>query len=578
MIIPSLTKYYDRLTDNPKKEIPRMGFSSQKIHFALVLDHNGNLTGPPLPLGEIKGKKQVPKSLVVPQEFEERAGAKLAPHFMWDNTMYVLGCDNKGKPKRSAEAFDKFRELHHDLCNGIDDDGMRAVLNFLNSWNPEDAPQLENWEEMAGMNLVFMLDGKLEYLHERPAVKDAWLSYLNRADSGFSAHCLVTGEKTSIARLHPAIKGVRGAQQKGAAIVSFNLDAFTSYRKKQSFNAPVGQNAAFGYTTALNYMLHPDSRQKVQIGDATTVFWAERESPVEGIFGMIFNPNDDSADIKDVRDYLESVRKGKMPRQISNDPDMKFYILGLSPNASRISVRFWHVSTVRDISEKIGMHFNDLSIDKNFDNEPDNPGMWHLLRETACLRKTENISPILAGSFMRSILTGADYPQGLLSAVLIRIRADQNVNYLRASMIKAYLTRKNRKTGKKMEVKMGLNKDSTHIAYRLGRLFAVLEKAQKDAVPGALSTIKNRYYGSASATPRAVFPQLLRKTESGGVRMDDETRKTVLEAYVKRKQEEIRHPYTEEKVSIGLLFHVQALLMARFLRGDLDGYPPFIWK
>ena len=68
------------------------------------------------------------------------------------------------------------------------------------------------------------------------------------------------------------------------------------------------------------------------------------------------------------------------------------------------------------------------------------------------------------------------------------------------------------------------------------------------------------------------------KTESGAVLMTDDTRKTVLVAYQERKQEEIQHPFLDEKVTIGLLFHTQALLMARYLRGDLDGYPPFIWK
>lgn len=67
-------------------------------------------------------------------------------------------------------------------------------------------------------------------------------------------------------------------------------------------------------------------------------------------------------------------------------------------------------------------------------------------------------------------------------------------------------------------------------------------------------------------------------SESGAVQMDDETRKTVLVAYQKRKQDEIIHPFLEEKVPVGMLFYTQALLMARYLRGDLDGYPPFIWR
>jgi CRISPR-associated protein Csd1 len=263
----------------------------------------------------------------------------------------------------------------------------------------------------------------------------------------------------------------------------------------------------------LNYLLRFDSRQKIRIGDAATVFWTERESPLEGFMGLILNPQDDSGDLKEVRDFLEAVRDGKnLPKEI-DDTDMKFYILGLSPNASRLSVRFWHVSTVGDISAKIGRHFKDLSIIKNYDSDPEFPGIWQLLRETAVMRKSENISPVLSGSIVRSIMTGSAYPQSLMTAIIGRMRVDQEINYLRTAMIKACLVRKYRIHKISKEVTMALDKESTNIAYRLGRLFAVLEKAQKDAIPGANTTIKDRYYSSASATPSIVFPQLLRLSQ-----------------------------------------------------------------
>ncbi|QTA93786.1 type I-C CRISPR-associated protein Cas8c/Csd1 [Desulfonema magnum] len=514
MILHSLNNYYNRLKDDSETDIPLFGFGSQKFYFALLLNRKGELLQP-LDLRDESKKKPIPRTLIVPQEMEERSGSKIAPHFMWDNTMYVLGNDNKGKPKRSSEAFEAFKKFHHDLCDGMDDQGMKAVLNFLDSWDPEHAPNLKHWDEMSGMNIVFQLDGDLQYVHERPEVRETWLRCLEEKGSGVIANCLVNGKKTSVARLHPAIKGVRGAQQKGAAIVSFNLDAFLSYGKTQSFNAPVSEEAVFAYTAALNYLLRPESRQKVQIGDASTIFWTERASPVEGFMGVILEPKDDSGDMKDVREFLEAARDGKKPHGI--DPDIEFYILGLSPNASRLSVRFWHVSTVGDIRSKIGQHFRDLSIIKNYDNDPDYPGMWQLLRETATLRKSENISPLLAGAMMRSILTGEAYPRGLLTAIITRIRADQTVSYLRAAMIKAFLVRKFRiNKPSDMEVDMSLNEETTNVAYRLGRLFAVLEKAQVDAHKPAKinATIKDRYYGSASATPRSVFPQLLRLTQN----------------------------------------------------------------
>ena len=509
MILQALSDYYDRLRDNSETDIPLPGFGRQKIHFVLVINRRGELLQTK-DIRETLNKKQVPKQLTTPEGVKR--ASNIAPNFMWDNTSYVLGAGNKENNKRILQCFSAFRELHHIIGDNMDDDGMAAVLSFLDSWNPEDASNLSHWNEMAGMNLVFQLDGDLQYMHERPKIQRAWLKYYKEKSSDQFATCLVSGKQAPISRLHPKIKGVRGAQTSGAAIISFNLEAFLSYDKKQNFNAPVSEAIAFAYTTALNHLLRFESRQKVRIGDAATVFWTERASPIEGFMGMIFDPQDDAGDTMDIRLFLEAVRDGNMPSEIG-DPDIKFYILGLSPNASRLSIRFWHVSTVEDISAKIGQHFRDLSIIKNYDSDPEFPGIWQLLRETAVLRKTENISPVLSGSIIRSIMTGAAYPQSLMTAIVGRIRADQEINYLRAAMIKACLVRKYSIKQISKEVTMALDKESTNVAYRLGRLFAVLEKAQKDAVPGANTTIKDRFYGSASATPRTVFPQLLRLTQ-----------------------------------------------------------------
>ena len=519
MILQALNAYYERLKDDSHADIPLLGFGKQKIHFALVLNKEGKL----IQIRDIREKpknKPVPVSLTVPVIGKKRS-VDIEPNFMWDNTGYVLGRDAKGNDVRSSKCFEAFRQLHHDLGDNVQDSGMKAVLGFLDFWKPEDAPALEHWEEMAGANLVFQLDDELMYVHDHLDLQQAWIRYCAEEESEVIATCLVSGEEMPIARLHPAIKGVQGAQSTGAGIVSFNLDAFLSYDKKQNFNAPVGESAAFAYTTALNHLLRFESRQKIRIGDATTVFWTERSSPIEGFMGVILDPRDDASDLSSVRLFLAAARDGK-PLPAIGDPDLQFYILGLSPNASRLSVRFWHVSTVADISEKIGQHFRDIAIVRS-ERDPEFPGMWQLLKETAVQGKTDNIPPLLAGAIIRSILVGTVYPQSLLATLIGRIRADQTINYLRAAMIKACLNRKHRIHQIKEEVTMTLDKESTNIAYRLGRLFAVLEKAQKDAIPGANTTIKDRFYGSASATPSVVFPQLLRlaqhhiqKSEYGG--------------------------------------------------------------
>jgi CRISPR-associated protein Csd1 len=394
----------------------------------------------------------------------------------------------------------------------VTDAGFTAVISFLSKWDPANATGLNNWEELAGGNSVFRMDGARQYIHERPLLRDAWIDYRGNVSSGTDGFCLVTGKRSPIARLHPAIKGVRDAQSSGAALVTFNLDAFRSYQKKQNLNAPIGEESAFAYTTALNHLLSRSSTQKIQIGDATAIFWTERDSEVEGMLGMVLDPKEaEIADNADLRNFLEAVRQGKHPEGI--DANVKFYILGLSPNAARLAVRFWHVCSVGELEDRIGQHFRNLQLQRSFDSEPEYPGIRRILWETYNKKsKTETASPLLAGTLMRCILEGTPYPQALQNAVINRIRADQDINYVRAAILKAILVRKHRNQG--MEVKMALDTENKNPAYLLGRLFAVLEKAQTDALGKNINaTIKDRFFGAASATPKVVFPQLIRLSQ-----------------------------------------------------------------
>lgn len=522
MIIQALNEYYERLKQKADSDIPDFGFSSEKIHFALVLNQFGKLIDV-RDLREKEGKKNIPKQLEVPCAGKKTSG--IDPNFMWGNTGYVLGADSKEHKdeNRPHKMFKEFKNFQHILGDGLDDIGMNSVLKFLDLWQPMEANQLKYWEEMSGVNVVFQLDGERKYIHEHQLIKERWMEYYQEKQSDYKAFCLVSGQKSPIARLHSSVKGVKNAQSSGASIVSFNQSSFCSYNKEQSFNAPVSEKIVFNYTTVLNRLLQFNGRQNIQIGDASTVFWAEGETPMEGFLKDVLDPQSNKVDTGDVRRFLEAMREGKMPREIENTKSMKFYILGLSPNAGRLSVRFWYVNTVEDIYNKVAQHFKDLVIAKNYDDDPEFPGMWHLLHELAPRREIDKLSPLLAGLFMKAILTGERYPSNLLSLIINRIRAEQSlknkatgrsvesITYLRASMIKAYLVRNNRikNSNKKEVVSMALDKEEKNIGYRLGRLFAILEKIQKDAVPGANSTIKDRYYGSASATPTIVFPHLI---------------------------------------------------------------------
>lgn len=514
MILQALVGYYERKAEEEDSPLPLLGFSIGKIDYCLVINKDGELVGEPqtirIEVEDKKGKKKVvARPMVVPKAVKRTVG--VSPNFMWDNTGYVLGADiideklsaekKEKKIERIAETFQAFLDFHHEIGDEIDDEGMKALLKFLDNWKPTNVEKWDNWEDITGSNLVFRLDGERKFLHQREAIRKAWIKRCQSKEVDYEAICLITGEEAPIARLHPALKGVRGAQSSGANIVSFNIDSFRSYGKDQSYNAPIGEEAAFKYTTALNYLLSRNSGQSVQIGDATTVFWAGENSPVEDCWGLMLDPGTEIE--THIQNFLEAIREGRMPEDLKDEKDKQFFILGLSPNAGRISVRFWYPSTVEDVFGKLGAHYARLKIEKQYEKDFEFPGLWWLLKETATLGKSENIQPLLSGELMRSILTGSRYPESLLSAVLSRIRADGHANYNRASLTKAILIKNHNK-----EVTVSLKEDSPYLSYQLGRLFAVIEKAQEEAIPGANTTIKDKFFGSASSTPGSVFPTL----------------------------------------------------------------------
>jgi CRISPR-associated protein Csd1 len=507
MILQSLNAYYERLAEDAESGIALRGFSRVPVLFALEISEDGKFEQV-LDLRD-DTKKKNPAQLVLPEPMKT-SGSGFSANFLWDNTGYVLGIDEKGKPERAAESFSAFRKRLAEVGGALQDAGLTAVRKFLEHWQPETALQWPEWKEMAGRNLVFRLSGERLYVHERPEVRKSWLAYYENHTSEIRGQCLVTGETGPIDRTHPKIQGVMNAQSTGAALVSFNADAFTSYGKDQNYNAPVGEEAAFNYTTALNELLRKDGRQKIQIGDATTVFWTERKTRSESLLPFTFSQKEDQGDLAALRLFLEAARDGKMPDELMDEATARTYVLGLSPNAGRISVRFWHVDTVAGLWGKIGRHFSDLRIERQYESDPPFPPQWLLLKAAAKREDLDNLSPLLSGAFMRSILTGAPYPAALLSAVMGRIHAEQKITYTRASLVKACLVRNFRCRGQTQEVSVSLDEHTTNVPYRLGRLFAVLEKLQQEAIPGANSTIKDRYFGSASATPRAVFPVLLR--------------------------------------------------------------------
>jgi CRISPR-associated protein Csd1 len=518
MILQALKGYYERMADEPETGMPPLGTSIENISFALVLDTKGNLKDIE-DLREQDGNKLFPRKMPVPAAETRTSGIKA--NFLWDKAAYVLGADGEGPSPQNELRLSAFKDRLKLVGNTIHDNGFTAVLNFYHTWDSEAAEltiqKFQPWDDICGGNLVFRLEGVPGFIHNDSAIQRRWLEFKQETGDAPLIQCLISGEKDiPQARVHTPIKGVRGGQTSGGYIVSFNAPAFVSYGRDK---AAVAETSAFAYTTALNALLSNKSRQKMQVGDASIVFWAECSSPAEEFFADFFDPPtapstntnniDDQQTTGKIRGLLKAIRDGKRVTNIIPDLDesVQFFILGLSPNAARLSIRFWEANSLGNLLLRIGKHYEQLNIVPQFDNEPEFPPLWRLLCQTATLGKNENVSPVLAGGLARAILTGVPYPQSLLATVLGRIRAERNVTYFRAALLKAFLIR-----NKKMEVSVALNPDRTDLPYLLGRLFAVLEKAQEEAIPGTNATIKDRYLGSASATPGQIFSMLLKNS------------------------------------------------------------------
>lgn len=527
MILQALTQLFEDLVQQGKLSAP--GWSNAKISYALCLNESGALTGVmPTQHEEQIGKKQQlrPNLMLLPAAVTRTVG--ILPNFLWDNSGYLLGVDAKGKPERSIKCFAASAALHHRLLDSVDTPAAQAICRFFDNWQPEKAeshPALANcWQEiMAGCNLTFQVNGV--FARDDSAVCAAWTEYYSSTE-GEKSQCLVTGKLDVAEPVHPMIRGVAGAQSSGAAVVSFNAPAFMSFGKEQSLNAPVGKYAAFAYTAALNYLL-ADRPNVHHIGDTSVVCWAEGAEPQYDVMAGLSIFGDDIPETwtEDVlQDAMKKLADGLPCEELKLDPNRSFYILGLAPNAARLSVRFFYRDSFGSLMKNVNEHQRHLEIVGNrYKITP----LWALLRETVNMNTTDKSpSPVMAGAVARAIFTGSRYPASLLEAVMLRIRAEREITPGRAAILKAYYLKEN-SVKPNMQcpeevLTVSLNENSTNIPYTLGRLFAVYEEVQELANPGINATIKDRYFNSAASIPATIFPILdnlsmkhLRKLDTG---------------------------------------------------------------
>ncbi|MEW6402742.1 MAG: type I-C CRISPR-associated protein Cas8c/Csd1 [Chloroflexota bacterium] len=545
MTLQALTRYYDILLKDDERDIAPPGYSSTGVSFGLNISERGELLDL-IPLFEQvqRGKKleERPKRMIVPEQVKKASG--IVSNFMCENNAYVLGISDSEKPDYASRRHDEFKRFHKQLLATVNSPTSKAVIAFLENYDyekggkhPRIKPHLETI--LKGGNLVFMFKGK--FAHEDKAIQKAWEAYKASSDA-VSGQCLITGDIAPVARLHPSLKGIRDANPTGATLVGFNAPAYESYKREQGMNSPVSEKAASAYTTALNYLLSSSNEnKKFYIGDTTVVYWAESEKKeyAKAFLGLcepeeVEIPVEDEAKpgrdkkaekrLKKVADKVRRVQAldvKKLLADLTENP--RFYVLGLAPNAARVSVRFFHSDPFDKVVEKIMKHYKDLEIVKEFEDQHTYLTIQDILDETVSPKASDKeASPLLAGSVFRAILENMPYPAVLYNAIINRVRADQDekfskkINYARAAIIKAYLLRKyrNQPKNKIQEVLvMSLNEQSTLPAYVLGRLFAVLEKVQQEAVGDVNASIKDRYFTSACASPASVFPILLRLSQ-----------------------------------------------------------------
>ena len=525
MILQALVQHYRDLAAHG--EIASPGWGLAKVSFALYINDQGQLIRTAsVKTEQVRGKKTVlsPQMMQLPAPVKRTVG--IAANFLCDNSSYILGVDNKGNPQRALDCFVACKALHQQLLSSLDSSAAKALLAFFQTWNPAHAPEhpalRDDWEEiLSGANLVFRYGGA--YVHEDPAICQAWQAYYDSQGDGPEMVCLVTGQKVPAEAVHPAIKGVQGAQSSGAALVSFNAPAFCSYGREQNLNAPISKYAAFAYTSALNHLLS-DQEHVYHVGDTTVVCWAEGGEPAYqsfggfALFGVPF-----SYEEKDLWSMVKNLAEGMPVNFIESrlDPEKPFYILGLAPNAARLSVRFFLCNSFGAFLRNVQAHHERLEIVRPSYAKPGPMPLWQLLNETVNQNsRDKSPTPGLAGEVLRAVLTDTAYPTTLLNGVVLRIRAEHEITRGRAAILKAYYLKNPHKDVPKEVLPVSLNSESTNIPYTLGRLFSVLEAIQYAANPGINATVKDKYFNSASATPSHTFPVLMNLTQKHLKKLD----------------------------------------------------------
>lgn len=567
MIIESLVKYYDYLVENDNEgSVPRKGWSTAKVLGAICLNRNGEIEDI-ISLKQVDGKRLKPCLMIVPEQVTRSSGIK--PNFLCDGPEYLLGLNTKGKDAKTR--FEAAKEYHLQVLRNKETEStiVHSLILFWQKYDPEVLNGVvEKNKELLSENGNFVFQVKGQNAHTDNDVKDIWQSYLNTHSDAPIMQCLVTGKKEPIARLHFGIKGIRGAQSSGASLVSFNAPAFSSYGKEQSYNAPVSETAMFKYTTALNYLI--SQNKFTWFGDTTVISWAiDGSQGCENLFDMLFSEDTNEKINQDsLLKLVDNIAHGKKVifNEYEVDPDTEFCILGISPNAARLSIRFFWKDNFGKLMRNISNHYSRLEIQRPINDNKEILSVGQILYETVNKNSNDKVaSPILVGSLMNAILNDTFYPNNISISVVMRIRAERRITRGQAAILKAFLLKNKSNDLQIKEVcTVGLNSESNYEPYVLGQLFSVLEEIQSAANKEINSTIKDKYFTSAASMPAVVFPRLMqlshvhmRKIANDGYRIKLEKKMTELYSKLPERLSTKLSLYEQESFFIGYYHQTQ---------------------
>lgn len=511
MILQALYDYYQRKAADPDRNIAPFGYEwNSKILFRIVIKENG----------EFFQLEPNTVSFLVPRDIN-RSGGDFRPNFLWDKEEYILGTFDKNQTKHNIFKKNVSEYIPEQLRNSK---GIKAINEFYETNQIaliQKSPAWELVKKAKNPNMSFWLIGQDAPIASEELFKDFIVSKELQETGELTKKiirgiCSITGKKTLIARKHHKTFINKDAN----LLVSFQKNSgYDSYKKDQAYNASVGIEAEFAYTTALKILLESKSnifniRGKQKSG-TTFLFWADKQNVLEENFSFFFNTyfqtDNPDREVKTVKAVLESIFTGRL----NNEGNIKFHILGLSQGGgSRIAIRLWKTNTVKEFALHIKKHFEDLEIISDAKNQQDYFNLYSLLSNISIKEDIDNLPPNIHGSVVESILDGTKYPDTLQQQCIRRIKADLkvqhlNVNRIRAAILKAYLNRKGTiyNSNEKL-ITMSLDLDNKNQGYLCGRLFAILEKIQEDAQGTA--NIRERFYGAFSSTPVTTFSTLMK--------------------------------------------------------------------